>query len=219
LKKKLEKNRYHAHGKQADSVPGNSDGDPDLVNLSPDEIRSLVHQLQVHQHELEAQNEMLRESEIDLQAARNKFSDLYDFAPAGYATLSKKGVILEANLVAADMLGETREALLGEFFYSRYVSRNSKDEYYLRINSLLKTKIRSTFDLELSKKNGTRFFARLDCVPAEHDGKVNSIRMSIIDITDLKRAEEELTKKEHIIHTIVENIPDRILTESLLNGH
>ena len=83
-------------------------------------MNKLVEDLHVHQIELEIQNEELRRVQSELEASRDMYSDLYDFAPVGYATVSEKGLILQANLACADMLGVERSSLIGKPF-SRFV--------------------------------------------------------------------------------------------------
>jgi PAS domain-containing protein len=73
----------------------------DLKKLPIDVTLSFVHELQVHQIELEMQNEDLRRVQNELEKARNSFSDLYDFAPIGYFTFDKKGLILQVNLTVS----------------------------------------------------------------------------------------------------------------------
>ncbi len=78
---------------------------------SPEEIQKSFHELRVHQVELELQNEELRTAQRALEENRARYFDLYDLAPVGYCTLSEQGLILEANLTAANLLGETRGTL------------------------------------------------------------------------------------------------------------
>ena len=79
---------------------------------SSEETRHLLHELRVHQIELEMQNEELRRAQEELEAARARYFDLYDLAPVGYLVLSEKGLILEANLRAATLFGVPRADLL-----------------------------------------------------------------------------------------------------------
>jgi len=79
--------------------------------LSADETRRLLHELQVHQIELEMQNEELRSSRAQLETAVAGYTNLYDFAPAGYFTLDRNGEITQTNLVGARLLGLERAKL------------------------------------------------------------------------------------------------------------
>uniref|UniRef100_UPI00257DDC08 PAS domain-containing protein n=1 Tax=Desulfobacter sp. UBA2225 TaxID=1961413 RepID=UPI00257DDC08 len=84
----------------------------DSAALSPEELRDTLHELRVHQIELEMQNEELRTAQAEIEAGRARYFDLYDLAPVGYCTLSEKGLIMEANLTAATLLGTNRGALI-----------------------------------------------------------------------------------------------------------
>ncbi len=75
-------------------------------------LRLLVHELQVHQIELEMQNDELHQTKLDLEESRNRYLDLYDFAPIGYVTLTNDGRIAEINLSGSTLLGVERAKLL-----------------------------------------------------------------------------------------------------------
>ena len=87
--------------------------DADRSDMPLTDILELIHELEVHQIELEMQNEELRQAQLDLEAARDKYTDLYDFAPIGYFSISDKELILDSNLVGASMLGMERRKLTG----------------------------------------------------------------------------------------------------------
>ena len=89
-----------------------------------------MHELEVHQIELELQNEELRRAQVELEESRQQFSDLYDFAPVGYLTVDQNTVVVQANLTAATMLGVERGRLVGQCL-TWFLSRNSQDALYL----------------------------------------------------------------------------------------
>ncbi len=97
--------------------------------MLPEATRQLLHELQVYQIELEIQNEELRRAQAELDAARAKYFDLYDLAPVGYCTLSEKGLILEANLTAAELMGVARSALVKQPL-ARFILSEDQDIYY-----------------------------------------------------------------------------------------
>ena len=133
--------------------------------LTPEEARQTLHELQVHQIELEMQNEELRRAQAELNATRARYFDLYDLAPVGYCTLSEKGLILEANLTAANLLGVTRSALVKQPL-SRFIFTQDQDTYYRHRNALLAGKKPQTCELRLLKPDGTPFWAHLTATTA-----------------------------------------------------
>jgi len=88
----------------------------DIRAPSPEEVQNLVHELEVHGIELEMQNRELREAQQELEASRDRYTDLYDFAPLGYVSLDAQGRIQEINLAAAALLGKERARLMGRSF-------------------------------------------------------------------------------------------------------
>ena len=111
----------------------------DTERLSEAEVRKLAHELQVYQIELEMQNEELRKSSNELEDSRDRYSRLYDFAPIGYLTISEKGLILEANLTFALMLGMERGSLIKKQL-STFITREDKDIFYLYHKQVLITR-------------------------------------------------------------------------------
>jgi two-component system, chemotaxis family, sensor kinase Cph1 len=165
----------------------NETGTPD--KLSPEEARLVLHELRVHQIELEMQNEELRRTQEELEASRERYFDLYDLAPVGYLTISELGSILEANLTAATMLGVARGSLVTQRLTS-FILPEDEDIYYRHRKQLFATGLPQVDDLRLAKNGGGFFWARLETVAAEDGAGATVCRTVMSDITESKRAEE-----------------------------
>ena len=163
----------------------------DLAGLSPEEAGKVVHDLRVHQIELEMQNEELRRAQEELDASRARYFDLYDLAPVGYCTVSEKGLILEANLTAASLLGVARSALVKKPI-SRFILKEDQDIYYLRHKHLSETGTPQECDLRLVKPDDTFFWAQMAATAAQGEDGSPLCRVVISDITGRKRAEEPM---------------------------
>lgn len=170
----------------------------DLSTLSAEEGQRLLHELQVHQIELEMQNEELRRAQDELEASRDKYSDLYDFAPVAYFTIDEKGLIEESNLTGATLLGVERRALLRQPL-SRFVSQKHQDAFYLHRKETLKSPEAQHCELDLVKADGTTFFGELKSIAIE-DTKTHKsrYRIAISDITKRVTAEKELQKTNNL---------------------
>ena len=170
---------------------------PELVNdKALIDVKGLVEDLNIHQIELEMQNDELRKIQRELEAARDRYSDLYDFAPIGYLTVSDKGFILEANLTIAAMLWMERVHLIGKPL-SSFLIKDDQDKYYHYLKHLLTSKRHQTIELILLKKDGTPFHTRLEGLVVEDSQKSTPmIRIAVADVTESKQAEEAL-KKAH----------------------
>jgi len=162
-----------------------------IKKVPPQDTKNLIEDLQLHQIELEMQNEELRRSQLELHAARDKYVDLYDFAPVGYFTLSEKGVIQEANLTGAAMLGVERGKLTGQPF-SRFITQDTQDIFYLHRKKLIETRTRQSCELRLAKKDALELWVQLECVPIEDgEGNMDRFRVAVSNIEERKKAEEK----------------------------
>ena len=123
----------------------------DFKDIPAEDIQNIIHELQVHQIELEMQNEELRRAQLELEASRSRYVDFYDFAPVGYFSISEKGMILEANLTGATMLGVDRGLLTGIPF-TEFINREDQDAYYHHRRQLIETKNKQTCGLCFVKK-------------------------------------------------------------------
>ena len=165
-----------------------------IKEITSVDVKKLVADLHVHQIELEIQNEELRRAQLELEASRDRYSDLYDFAPVGYATVSEKGLILQANLSCATMLGIERGAMIRKPF-SRFITKDDQDVFYLHQKKLFETKAKQTCELKLIRKDRTQFYAQLESIVVK-DAKedIPQTRTTITDINDRKLAKEALQK-------------------------
>ena len=122
---------------------------PELDKIPPTEIQKLVHELQIHQVELDMQNEELRRSQGETEAALAKYADLYDFAPIGYFTFNPQGVILEANLTGVRLLGVERGSLLRTPFLPHVVPA-FRPEFTAHLHQVFATQARQFCTLQLA---------------------------------------------------------------------
>jgi PAS domain S-box-containing protein len=194
---------------QADASPI----DVDLEALSAEEVRRLLHELRVHQIELEMQNEELRRAQGELEASRARYFDLYDLAPVGYCTLSEKGLILEANLTAAALLGVARSALLKQPL-TRFILPEDQDIYYLHRKQLFESGRPQVCELRMVRQDAPDSFlwARLEATVAQDDESgVPVWRAVMSDITERQQAEEALRQLKEFNESIVQNVSEGIL--------
>jgi PAS domain S-box-containing protein len=160
--------------------------------MSPEEARRTLHELRVHQVELEMQNEELRRAQLELDAARARYFDLYDLAPVGYCTLSEQGLILEANLTAATLLGVARGALVKQPI-SRFILDADEDIYYMHRKLLFDTGTPQVFELRIKRADAAPFWVHIVAALA-HDGPDGGVvfRATLSDITERRETEEAL---------------------------
>ncbi len=161
--------------------------------LSLEETRQTLHELRVHQIELEMQNDELRLAQVKIDATRARYFDLYDMAPVGYCTLSEKGRILEANLTAATLLGLARAELVNQQL-SRFIFKEDQNIYYLHRKHLFDTGKPQASDLRMVKNDGTTFWAHLESTEAQNADGIPLWRFVMSDITNRKLAEAVLQR-------------------------
>jgi PAS domain S-box-containing protein len=169
---------------------------------APEQDQRLFHELQVHQVELEMQNEELRRAQEKLEASRSRYFDLYDLAPVGYFTLSEQGLILEANLTAATLLGVPRSSLVKQpitgFFF-----RDDQDIYYLHRKQLFETGVPQVCEMRVTRQGGELFWARLEATVAQ-DGEGRRVCRAVMsDVSERKRADEALRETHDYLDNLL----------------
>ncbi len=177
--------------------------------LSPEATRSSLHELQVHQIELEMQNEELRRSQNELEASRASYRALYDFAPVGYCTLSEQGMILQANFIVASLLGVSRDKL-HRLLFARSILKEDQDAFYLLRKRLAETGESQSCDLRLVQPDGSPGWTHLTATVAHDPTGTPVHRIVLVDISERKRLEEQMRHQTAILGKMVANIGDVI---------
>ncbi|HEX9116920.1 MAG TPA: ATP-binding protein [Anaerolineae bacterium] len=157
----------------------------------PADVLSLVHELEVHQIELELQNAELRRAQEELAAAHARYFELFDLAPMGYLTLDGEGQILEANLEAASLFGRARSELAGQPL-TRFIWREDQDLYYLHRKRVAGAPGAEVCELRLNRRADEPRWVRLQSVLAPEGGRAagRQFRVTLSDITERKLAEQ-----------------------------
>ena len=169
------------------------DAEARLARAAPDVIPAqsadkLLHELQVHQIELEMQNEALRQAQIALEESRDRYVDLYEFAPVGYCTLTREGLIAEINLTGAAFLGAERKGLIQRRF-GAFVAPEDGDRWHRMFLRAMQRDTMQSCEMELRRGDGSRFHAQANCVKVLMEGEIPAVRIVLADITERKQAE------------------------------
>ena len=180
-----------------EKLNSNEGSSPEIY--SPEKYLHNFHDLEVHQIELEMQNEELRHSQEELGISKSRYFDLYDLAPFGYLALSEKGLIQEANLTAATMLGVLRSGLLKKSM-SQIILPEDLDIYYLHSKQLFENDEPQTCELRMLKNDGTVFWARMDATQSNNGESL----IILIDISERKRSEEASREQEQFLRATID---------------
>jgi PAS domain S-box-containing protein len=172
-------------------------GKPALT--SGTDLTRLTHELAVHQIELEMQNEELRRSQEELERSHAEYADLYDFAPVGYLTFDRTGLVTKANLTACNLLGIERSLFVKKPF-ALFVHPESQDAFHICKQTALETTTTQTCQLVMKRNKGAEeyFHAQLESIAVLSNG-ATTVRTVLTDITERKRAEEALKRQANLL--------------------
>lgn len=174
--------------------------------MSKEEVLGLVHELQVHQIELEMQNDELRRTQAELEGARELYFDLFNQAPVGYLILSDKGGILAANLAAASLLGVERK-LLEKTPFTRFIFREDQDIFYLGSRKALQEHSSQEFELRLVRIDGSQIDVQMACNNVDQKSLPTSqLRVMFRDITERKQNEWTLKAHAHKLEVLNQDL-------------
>lgn len=185
----------------------------DVSKMTVPEIQELVHDLQVHQVELEMMVEELRSSRADVARAHGQYRELYEDAPVGYLTLDADETIVRANATAGAMLQRSVEQLQGKRLSSLAVSED-RDSCYLYVRKVMQGKAPQTADIRFQRlDDGQIIHVRLSAMRAA-GGRATprgEWRVGMMDITRAKQAELALRENEHRLKILNENLESLVV--------
>lgn len=152
------------------------------------DTQCLLHELQVHQVELELQNEELRQARVAIEAALERYTDLYDFAPVGYFTLGRDGVIRQANLTGASLVGVERSKLVKRQF-GLLVAEDNRSGFDAFLEKVFQDTARESCVVVLARKGSEPPVLQIEATASE-DGQ--ECRIAVVDISSRKHLEDTL---------------------------
>jgi signal transduction histidine kinase len=206
--------------KEKTSVLQNKDS---IEKMSSEDLKYLVHELNVHQIELEMQNEELKETRLELENSLEKYSHLYNFAPIAYLTLDQSGLIKDINITGCNMLQLEKRLLLNKRFQS-FIQKDYKEKFHVFHERVFTYNTRQVCDLEVVNQKNIKSQVQLIGISSgDLIDNFQECRMAMIDVTEQKMAREiiktSIEEKErlNIILKTQEQERKRI-SESLHNG-
>ncbi|VVB64567.1 Methanogenesis regulatory histidine kinase FilI [uncultured archaeon] len=167
------------------------------------DIKALVHELQVHQIELEMQNEEMKRAKQEIEDALAKYSDLYDFAPIGLFTIDIRRLIQEVNLAGAKLLGVARSDLMNKHFYL-FVQPKDLSSFNRFCKSAFETSTKQTCELNILRDEEPTGYVRIEGMAAEDDQKCRQLQIAVIDITEPKRMEKDLREIQDYLENLID---------------
>ena len=186
-----------------------------------EDVKRLIYDLQVHQVELEMQNEELLGAQQELEESRKEYLELYDLAPVAYFTLDSYNLIEKVNLTGAELLKLNRNVVLKKRFAS-FVKSDYEDAFYNHLDRLRTSKTRQACELHLVGNDGAAFWVRMDSLAVpDTEGKGEKIRTTITDLTQSKlneRLQQSLREKEVLLKEVHHRVKNNMqVISSLLN--
>ena len=172
-----------------------------------DETRRLLHELQVHQIEMEVQNAELLRTREEFELSRNKYAELYELAPVGFFTFDPRGVIRELNLTGARLLGTERRDLLNKTFSSFIADADGRKLFTAHLQSVLQEPGAKTCELNLTLKDGTVMCGQIQSISVDAaNSKDSYLLCSLVDGTVAKQLEREIQNAREYAENIVETV-------------
>jgi PAS domain S-box-containing protein len=163
-----------------------------------------MHELSVHKIELEMQNEELYKAHIELYNAKMRYFELYDMAPVGYFTIGCDGLILDANLSSANMIGTSREQLKNKAL-SNFIYSEDQDIYYMFRKKIATSQTRQVCELRMQNTKGKVFWVQIVASPKDINSEFSSCKLIFSDITK-SRTLEAVQEHNNQLHNLSKNV-------------
>ncbi len=173
------------------------------------ELQRLVHELEVHQIELEMQNEELQQARSELESFLDQYTNLYDFAPVGYFTLGRDGKILQANLTGATLLGVER-SILAKRPFAFFVSFEYRSVFNAFLEIVFKSQVKETCEVAILKKGKRKELLYVHIEAGALDCG-QQCRIAVIDISERKRIEKTLRESERKYRALFETMTQGVM--------
>ena len=168
-------------------------------------LQRALHDLRVHQIELETQNAELRRTLAELDKSQARYFDFYDLAPVGYCTLDEHGLIERANLTTAKLLEVPRKGLIGQCF-SHFVEHGQQEAYYLMLSRVLNSGEIETCEFRLVKSDGASTWLYLQAITASNENGAQQIRLVLSDISQQREQSEQLRLQALVLDQIQDSV-------------
>lgn len=187
-------------------------------NNNPRDIQAISHELQTHQIELELQNAELLAVQEELVKSRDKYMDLYDSAPVGYVTIANGGLILESNRTFSSMLGCER-SFLTQKHLSSFIAPEHQDQFHLLVQKSLRSKKSQRAQVQIKRIDNSWIWVNICSVASTdcHENE-NTFRLTISDIGEIKKNEEELRNNERLLRLTLDATSDGVFDRDLKTG-
>ena len=188
------------------------------VPVAPTEnVQQLVHELEVHQIELEIQNAELRQTELELKESLDRSIDLFNLAPVAYLTLDKNDLILQVNVAAARLFGAEKRALLKKRM-TEFIAPGSQDAFYFHRKIVLESRSVQTCEIDMLRTDGTLFPVRLESLAStDKTDESEQHRVAIFDITEHRQAEKGLQQAHETLSVVNTKLEERNHQNTILS--
>ena len=186
------------------------------LSLPSADIEKLVQELSTYQIELELQNEELRHAQMELSQSRDRFVDLFDFAPIGYVSMDPLGRILEANLKAAALLEVDRKQLIGANI-SRWLNHSAQAKFHLHKQAVFSSDASQNCEVQLQTASGRSVVVRLDSIAFEEEHR-RQCRTALIDMTEVRDTQQQLQESEQRYQRLTNALTDYVYSVQVQSG-